>query len=50
MRRLGRWNIVHLIYANLMRRGTCMVDLEGDTAISTVRLYSHDRLCSIVDA
>jgi hypothetical protein len=41
---------MQIIYANLMRRGTCMVDLEGDTAISTVRLTSHDRRCSIVEA
>jgi hypothetical protein len=27
-----------------------MVDLEGDTAISTIRPNSHDRRCSIIEA
>ena len=38
-----RWKIAYLIYVNIMRRSTCTVDLDGDTAISTIRLNSHDR-------
>jgi hypothetical protein len=47
---MSAWQIEHSIYANIMRRGTCTVRLKGDTAISTIKLNSHDRHCSIIEA
>jgi hypothetical protein len=39
-----RWKIVHSVCANVVRRSTCAVGLEGGTEISTIKL--NNSLCT----